>query len=47
MKTRKAIITVTIFLFIMASFFTSCGHMANPAPPKVELTSTKDHNLFV
>ena len=42
MKTRKTIITVTIFLFTMASFFTSCGHMANPAPPKVELTSTKD-----
>jgi hypothetical protein len=44
-KTRKAIIPVTIFLFTMASFFTSCGHMANPAPPKVELTSTKDQTV--
>ena len=39
---HKAIIMVTIFLFTMSSFIASCGHMANPAPPKAELTSTKD-----
>jgi hypothetical protein len=44
MKIKKSIIMVTIFLFTMSSFIASCGHMANPAPPKVELTSTKDQS---
>ena len=42
MNMKKAAIMVTIFIFIVSSFITSCGHLANPAPPKVELTSTKD-----
>jgi hypothetical protein len=42
MKMKKATIRVAIFFFTVSSFITSCGHMANPAPPKVELTSTKD-----
>jgi hypothetical protein len=41
---NKAAIMVTISLFIVLSFITSCGHLANPAPPKVELTSTKDQS---
>jgi hypothetical protein len=44
MKIQKTIIMVTIFLFTMSSFIASCGHMANPAPPKVELISTKDQS---
>jgi hypothetical protein len=44
MNMKKAAIMVTIFLFIVSSFITSCGHLANPAPPKVELTSTKDQS---
>ena len=44
MKIQKTIIMVTIFLFTMSSFIASCGHMANPAPPRVELTSTKDQS---
>ena len=44
MKMQRPVIMVTIFLFTLSSFIASCGHMANPAPPKVELTSTKDQS---
>ena len=33
-----------ISIIVIVCFITSCGHMANPAPPKVELTSTKDQS---
>jgi hypothetical protein len=42
MNMKKAATMVTIFIFIISPFITSCGHLANPAPPKVELTSTND-----
>jgi hypothetical protein len=44
MKMKRATIMVAIFLFTMSSFITSCGHLANPAPPKVELSSAKDQS---
>jgi hypothetical protein len=44
MNVNNSTIMVTISLFIVLSFITSCGHLANPAPPKVELTSTKDQS---
>jgi hypothetical protein len=33
-----------IGIIILVSFISACGHMINPAPPKVELTSTKDQS---
>jgi hypothetical protein len=35
---------IYIGIIILVSIITSCGHMINPAPPKVELTSTKDQS---
>lgn len=42
MNMKKAANMATISIFIASSFITSCGHLANPAPPMVEVTSTKD-----
>ena len=33
-----------ISIIVLLSFITSCGHLVNPAPPKVELTSIKDQS---
>jgi hypothetical protein len=42
MGIQKCAIITTACIFIVSLFVTSCGHFANPAPPRVELTSPKD-----
>lgn len=42
---KKTVLMVTIFIFVVSAFIVSCGHLANPAPPKVELTSAKDQEF--
>lgn len=34
-----------IIMVVLVTFITSCGHMVNPAPPKVEVQSNKDQMM--
>jgi hypothetical protein len=45
MKCSKIVTVVIVFVLIVLSFITSCGHLLNPAPPKEELISTKDQDI--
>ena len=42
MNMKKASMRGAILGLAAAFFVAACGHMANPAPPKVELASSKD-----
>ena len=39
---KKHVLIGAISFLLISVLIVSCGHLANPAPPKVELTSTKD-----